>query len=66
MRWTEKGGGVQITGRNDDDLKLGLAIERTVTAQWVSFGLFNLGSGFSLPEWRSNDYPNMESSSFGC
>ena len=65
MRWTEKGGGNRITGRNDDDLMLGLAIEHTVTAQWVSFGL-NLGDGFSLPEWRSHDYPNIQSSSFGC
>ena len=46
MRWTEKGGGVRITGRNDDDLMSGLAIERPVTAQWVSFGLLNLAVGF--------------------
>ena len=46
MRWTEKGGGIRITGRNDDDLMSGLAIERTVTAQWVSFGLFTLAVGF--------------------
>ena len=30
------------------------------------FWPLNLGGGFSLPEWRSNDYPNIESSSFGC
>ena len=30
------------------------------------FWPLNLGSGFSLPEWHSNDYPNIESSSFGC
>ena len=46
MRWTEKGGGVRITGRNDDNLMLRLAIERTVTAQWVSFGLLALAVGF--------------------
>ena len=26
----------------------------------------NLSGGFSLSEWHSNDYPNIESSSFGC
>ena len=41
-----KGGGDRITGQNDDDLMLGLAIERTVTAQWVSFGLLTLVVGF--------------------
>ena len=41
----EKGGGILITGRNDDDL-MGLAIERAVTAQWVSFGLLTLAVGF--------------------
>ena len=46
MGWTGKGGAVPITGRNDDDLMSGLAIERTVTAQWVSFGLLTLPVGF--------------------
>ena len=45
MRWMEKGGGVRITGRNDD-LMSGSAIQRTVTAQWVSFGLLTLAVGF--------------------
>ena len=61
MRWTEKGGGVLITGRNDDDLMSGLAIERTVTAQWVSFGLLTLAMGFHyqngvqmiIPTWKA-------------
>ena len=44
----------------------GLAIERTVTARVGEFWPLNLGDGFSLPEWRSNDYPNNESSSFRC
>ena len=43
----EKGGGVRITSRNDNDLMSGLVIERTtVTAQWVSFGFLTLAVGF--------------------